>query len=77
MIFFAIPAFVAAASLAARFRANGLALVMAGAAAAQLVAGGVAFYQGHFTGPLTVAFTGLWLAAGLLFLRSSKARAAA
>ena len=77
MIFFAIPAFALAASLAARFRSNGLALAMAGAAAAQLAAGLVAYYYGHFTGPLTVAFTGLWLAAALLFLRASQARVTA
>ncbi len=77
LIFFAIPAFALAASLAAHFRANGLALAMAGTAAAQLAAGLAAFAQGHFTGPLTVAFTALWLAAALLFHRASQAPATA
>jgi hypothetical protein len=32
---------------------------------------------GHFTGPLTVAFTGLWLVSALLFHRSARQTARA
>lgn len=76
IIFFAVPAIALAGSMAARFRTPGLATAMVGAAAAQLTAGLIAFYYGYFTGPLTVAFVGMWLASALLFLRSSQMRTA-
>ncbi len=76
IIFFAVPAIAMAGSVAARFRPPGLATAMAGAAAAQLTAGLIAFYYSYFTGPLTVAFIGLWLSSALLFLRSSHVRTA-
>ena len=66
-IYFAIPAIALVGSVLARFRASGMAVAMAAAAAAQLAAGGVALYHDHFTGPLTVFFTGLWLASAWLF----------
>jgi hypothetical protein len=77
MIFFAAPAMALAGSVAGRFRAWDLAKAMAGAAIAQLAAGLIVFYYGYFTGPLTFAFTGLWLASALSFLRSSRACTAA
>jgi hypothetical protein len=73
LIFFAVPAIALAGSLAARFRAPGLAAAMAGAAGAQVATGLLAFYYGYFTGPLTIGFSGLWLASVLLFWRSSTA----
>jgi hypothetical protein len=76
ILFFAIPVIVLAGALAVRFRSAGLATTMACAAAAQLAAGLVVFYHGYFTGPLTVAFTGLWLSSSLAFLRSSRASVA-
>ena len=72
--FLASPALALAGSLAVRFEAAGLIAAMAGAAAAQFTAGLIAWYYGYFTGPLTVTFTGLWLASSLLFLRSSQVR---
>lgn len=72
MIFFAVPAAALAGSLVARFRAAGMATAMAIAAAVQVAAGLIAFFYGEFTGPLTVAFSGLWLASALLFLRSAR-----
>ena len=77
IIFFAVPAIALAGSVAARFRSSGLAIAMAITAAAQLTAALIAFYHGYFTGPLTVAFTGLWLASAILFRRSSQVRTAA
>ena len=74
IIFFAVPAVALAGTLAVWFRSAGLASVMASAAAAQFTAGLIALYYGYFTGPLTVTFTGLWLASSLLFLRSSRVR---
>lgn len=76
IIFFAVPAIALVGSVAARFRSSGLATAMAVTAAGQLTAGLIASYHGYFTGPLTVAFTGLWLASTLLFLRSSQVRTA-
>jgi hypothetical protein len=72
IIFFAVPVIAVAGGLAVRFRSSGLANVMAATAAAPLAAGLIALYHGHFTGPLTLKFTGLWLASSLLFRRSSK-----
>jgi hypothetical protein len=76
IIFFAVPAVALVGSLAAGFRSAGLATAMAGAAVAQFTAGSIALYFGYFTGPLTVTFTGLWLASSLLFLRTSRVRTA-
>ena len=77
IIFFAVPAIALVGSLAARFSPRGIATALVAAAAAQLIAGLVAFTEGYFTGPLTVSFTGLWLAAALLFRRSAGERSAA
>lgn len=70
-IFFAIPAVALAGSLLARFRPGGVAAALLATAGAQLVAGLIALGAGYFTGPLSVAFAGLWLAAALLFRRSA------
>lgn len=74
IVFFAVPVVAGAGSLIARFRSAGLAVAMAGAAIAQLATGLIAFYYGYFTGPLTVSFIGLWVAASLVFLRNSRER---
>jgi hypothetical protein len=71
IVFFAVPVMVGEGSLIARFRSAGLAVAMGGAIA-QLAAGLLAFYYGYFTGPLTVSFIGLWVAASFLFLRNSQ-----
>ncbi|MFN3945677.1 MAG: hypothetical protein ACK4K7_12195 [Allosphingosinicella sp.] len=76
IIFFAVPALALAGGLLGGFRPGGLAAAMAGAATAQLLAGLIALAYGYFTGPLTVAFTGLWLASSLTFLRARTATAA-
>lgn len=77
IIFLTVPVVALAGSVAARFRSRGLATALAVAAAAQLTAGLIAFFHGYFTGPLTVAFTGLWLASALSFLRASQMRTVA
>ncbi len=77
IVFFVVPAIALAGGAISRFRPLGLAITMASAAGVQLTAGLAAFYHGFFTGPLTVAFTGLWLASSLLFLRSYWVRTAA
>lgn len=71
LMFFAIPALALAGSLLARFRAGAMAVAMAAAAAAQLAAGGVALAHDYFTGPLTIFFTGLWLASAWLFRKAA------
>ena len=77
LVFFAVPAVAVAGAFAARFRPAGMALAMAAAAAAQCGAGLVAWIDGYFTGPLTVAFAGLWLASSLLFYRAAEVRGTA
>jgi hypothetical protein len=72
LMYFAIPLVALAGSLLARFRASGMAVAMAAAAAAQVAAGGVALYLDYFTGPLTVFFTGLWLASAWLLRKAAR-----
>ena len=74
MVFFAVPAVALLAVLVSRFRSRGLARAMAAAAVVQVVAGLIALLEGYFTGPMTVAFSALWLTSGLLFLRASQVR---
>ena len=71
MIFFAIPLVALIGSIFARFRSGGVALALMSAAATQIAAGMMALLYGHFTIPLTVAFTGFWLAAALIFRRAA------
>lgn len=71
-IFRAVPAVALAGSLLAHFRPSGMARVLVITAAAQLTAGLVVLAAGHFTGPLTVAFTGLWLVAAFCFDRAAR-----
>ena len=71
VIFFAPPVIALTGSVAARFRSHALATAMTCAAVAQLAVGLIALYYGYFTGPLTVAFTGLWLASALSFFRNA------
>ncbi|HVL78150.1 MAG TPA: hypothetical protein VM346_02575 [Sphingomicrobium sp.] len=72
IILFAVPLVALAGSALAGFRASGIALALAAAAAAQMVVGLVLLFAGFFTGPLTVAFTGLWLASAWLFRRAAR-----
>lgn len=74
VIFFAAPALGALGSIAVRFSPLALSIIMASCAVAQMVAGFIAYYNGYFTGPLSVTFTSLWLASSLLFLRCSRVR---
>jgi hypothetical protein len=71
IIFFAAPAVALIGSAIARFRPAGTALALAAAAATQIAGGVIALSAGHFTIPLTVSFTGFWLASALLFRRSA------
>jgi hypothetical protein len=76
-VFFAVPMVALAGCLLARCRSSGIAAALVATAGAQLIAGIVALAAGHFTGPLTIAFTGLWLVSALLFQRSGAEVAAA
>ena len=71
-IFFAVPLVALAGSLLAGFRSAGVSVALAAAALAQVAAGIIALFYGHFTGPLTVSFAGLWLASALLFRRAAR-----
>jgi hypothetical protein len=70
-IFFAVPAVALAGGLITGFRASGMRAALIATAIAQVLAGFLALAAGHFTGPLTIAFTGLWLVSALLFHRSA------
>lgn len=72
LVFLFAPALALAGGLAARFRATGLAASTACAAAVQVAAGLLAYAYGYFTAPLTVAFSGLWLASSIAFARASR-----
>lgn len=76
-IFFAPPLAALAGALAAGFRSAGVSLALAAAAGLQVAVGLVALFHGFFTGPLTVAFAGLWLAAAVLFRRDARERSPA
>jgi hypothetical protein len=71
-IFFAIPLIALVGSAIARFRAAGVAVALAACAGAQVLAGVVVLFYGHFTGPLTVSFAALWLASAFLFRRHAR-----
>ena len=70
-IFFAVPLVALAGSAVAGFRSRGVAGALIAAALLQVALGVVALFYGHFTGPLTVSFAGLWLASALLFRRAA------
>lgn len=72
VIFFAAPLVALVGSFIARFRSAGVAIALVAAAVAQIAAGVIALFDGHFTMPLTVSFTGFWLASALLFRRSAR-----
>lgn len=71
-IFFLVPTVALLGSIAARFQPKGIAVALEAAGAGQLAAGVAALIAGYFTAPLTVAFTGFWLASALLFRRSAE-----
>jgi hypothetical protein len=72
MAFFMIVALAFAGSLAVRFRARGMALVMLGAGIAHAIAGGIGYPQDPVTGPITIVFTAIWLASAGLFHKAAK-----
>lgn len=76
-LLFTVPALALAGSLLAQFRSAGMAAALIATAGAQLLVGLALLAAGHFTGPLTVAFTGLWLVSALLFQRSARETAIA
>ena len=77
LIFFAAPLVALSGAMVARFGAAGMAVTTAAAAAAQLAAGAIALLLDAFTGPLTIFFTGLWLASAWLFRKSAHQQALA
>lgn len=71
-VFFAIPALAFVGSLAARFRARGMAVVMLAAGIAHAIAGAIGFPQDPVTGPITIVFTAMWLGSAALFHKAAK-----
>ncbi|QDP19876.1 hypothetical protein [Sphingomonas xanthus] len=70
-LFFIVPLIAVLGAVMGGFRSRSLAVTMLAAATVQLALGIYAFVHGYFTGPLTVAFTSLWLASALLFRRAT------
>jgi hypothetical protein len=65
-----IPLLALFGAIGARFRAQGMAVAMTAAAAAQLAVGAIVQYYGHFTWVFTAVWTGLWLIAAYLFRKA-------
>ena len=75
LLYFAVMGVAAIGTVAARFRASGMAVAMAAAAAAQVAVAVVALAGGlGFTGPITVFFGGLWLISAFLFRKAAGER---
>jgi hypothetical protein len=73
LLYFAVIAVAALGAVAARFRAGGMAVAMAVAAGGQVLVAVIALAGGFgFTGPITVFFGGLWLAAAWLFRKAAR-----
>jgi hypothetical protein len=72
LTFFMIVALALAGSVLVRFRAGGMALVMLAAGIAHAVAGAIGYPQDPVTGPITIVFTGMWLASAGLFHKAAK-----
>ena len=70
-LFFAIVALAFAGSLLVRFRARGMAAVMAAAGVAHAIAGAIGYPQDPVTGPITIVFTGMWLGSAALFFKAA------
>ena len=77
LTFFMIVAGALAGSVLVRFRAKGMALVMLAAAIAHAIAGAIGYPQDPVTGPITIVFTGIWLASAGLFHKAAKEGATA
>ncbi len=75
LMFGGVLAVGAIGALIARFRPAGMAWAMVAMAAAQVVVAAVAQAHGHVIWPMTVVFGGIWLCAGALFRKASKASA--
>ena len=71
LMFAAVLAIALLGSVLARFRAGGMAAVMAAAAVAQAMAGGVGMLIDPLGGIFSAAFAGLWLISAALFHRSA------
>jgi hypothetical protein len=72
LMYFGVLAVAVLGTLLARFRARGMALALVATAVAQVTVAIVALVAGYgFTGPLTVFFTGLWLASAWLFRKAA------
>lgn len=66
-IFFLIVVFAFLGALITRYKAKGMALVMLGAGIAHAAAGAIGYPQDPVTGPITAAFTAMWLTSAWLF----------
>jgi hypothetical protein len=70
--FFGVVLIAIAGSLAARFRAHGMAVAMLVTAVAHAIAGGFGYPDDPVTGPITIVFVALWLASAALFRKAAQ-----
>lgn len=71
-IFFGVVALAFAGSLISGFRARGMAITMLAAGIVHAIAGGVGFLSDPVTGPITLAFVGMWLGSARLFYTAAR-----
>lgn len=72
LVFFGVLLIAVLGSAIARFRAGGMAWVMAAAGLAHAIAGGVGFPQDLRTGPITIVFVAMWLGSAWLFRHAAR-----
>lgn len=77
LMFFGVHAVGIVGALIARFRAAGMARVMAAMALAQVAVAVAAQLNGAFIWPLTVVFAGIWLGSAALFRKAAREQTAA
>ncbi|NUT00184.1 MAG: hypothetical protein HOP96_04335 [Sphingomonas sp.] len=73
-LFFAVVGIAFVGALIAGFRAKGMAWAMASAGAAHAMVGGYGFPADPRTGPMTLAFVGMWFGSAWLFRKAARAR---
>lgn len=71
--FLAIPLLALVAGATARFQSLAMAWIMLATGVAHAAAGALGFPQDPRTGPISLVFVGLWLAAAVMFRRAARA----
>ncbi len=72
IVFFVLVALAFLGALIVRLRAQGMAIVMLAAGIAHGITGGIGFPHDPVTGPITLAFTAMWLTSAWLFHKAAR-----